>query len=209
MVAKCHPRQSDNQKSPARNRLLLQYRWSSQLSVTAIPFILFQQSKQFSPEIWRIFCSCLFKEQWPHNSFLKHSAPNTNLWQIQRIPKQCIWVFNTPYSAAFSTDVSTQVEPSFMHKKQTVQYINSFFKKQVDYTIAALLAANKTEGHWTYTERLSKCWKCPLHRGRASYIRLFQYLYVTHLWVACYMLHFVCLQLFPYISFQSNRYKNI
>ena len=66
--------------------------------------------------------------------------------------------FGTPYSTVLTINVSTQVEPCFICKKQVVQHINPFLWKihGVNYRITAQLVANKTEArHWTCAERLS------------------------------------------------------
>jgi hypothetical protein len=66
---------------------------------------------------------------------------------MQRIIMQHMWIFSTPYFTELTINVSIQVEPCFIHRKQIVQHLNPFLWKNhvVDYKITAQLAANKTE----------------------------------------------------------------
>lgn len=109
----------------------------------------------------------LVKEQWSNKSFSRLCAPNTTIWQMQRVFMQFLWIFSTTYPAVFTVNISTQVEPCFIHKKKLSNTQTRFHEKYhvVDCKITAQLVANKTEARqWTCPEWLSKCWKCQLQR---------------------------------------------
>lgn len=77
-----------------------------------------------------IICSnCLFKEQWTHNLYSRQCVPSTYLWWRQWIFMQCMWLFSTPYSALLTINVSPQMEPCFIHKKQIMQHTDSITHK--------------------------------------------------------------------------------
>ena len=103
----------------------------------------FLAGQGMSQEILIIFCYyCLFKEQWSHNSFSWHHAPNANLWQLQRKDFHAVHVvFWHSIFYCFDYYVSTQVKPCFICKKQVVQHINPFLWKihGVDYRLTAQL----------------------------------------------------------------------
>jgi len=97
-----------------------------------------------------------------------------------------MWVFSTPYSAVRTINVSTQGEPWFVRKKQIFQHTKPILLKThvVDLIITAKLLANNTEARkWTCTERLRKCWKCPLQMwelgvGRSVFNACFSTVYL-------------------------------
>jgi hypothetical protein len=72
--------------------------------------------------------NCLFTQGWYHNSTStsRHFAPNTKLWQIQRIFMHCVWVVSTPYFTVWSIHVSTQEWQCFVLKTHIVKQVISF-----------------------------------------------------------------------------------
>jgi hypothetical protein len=108
---------------------------------------------------------------------------------------QCTWIFSTPYSTVLTINVSTQTVPCFVRKIQIVQHINPLYKNHVaDYRITAQVVADRTEARkWTCAERLGKCLKCPLQRGReaASYIHVAAFIDVWSLGCVVYGTRFI------------------
>jgi hypothetical protein len=190
-VTKDDARQCDHRRSPAQGSCCFRVTGGRPVLLKpAVTFILLQQNNELSQKIWIISRSnCVFKKQWPHNSFPRHGAPNMNLWQMQRIFTQCIWVFSTPYRT-----VSIQVERCFVRKKQIVCHLNPFVWKPhvLDYRIFVELLAKMAVN---CTKRISKCWKCSSRRGGGvSFLCLFQYLQYLHMyrfWVVSYTVHSV------------------
>jgi hypothetical protein len=76
----------------------------------------------------------------------RDSSYKNQIWRMQSIFVQYLWVFSTPYSTDYLTIyIYTQVKQCFVHNKQNAQPMNSFLwkKNNVDYGILAPLVANK------------------------------------------------------------------
>lgn len=130
-------------KSCKKAAVVSQYGWSPHLTEISNSIHSFLAGQGMSQEILIIFCYyCLFKEQWYHNSFSWHHAPNANLWQLQRKDFHTVHVvFWHSIFYCFDYYISTQVKPCFICKNQVVQHINPFLWKihGVDYRISTQL----------------------------------------------------------------------
>jgi hypothetical protein len=139
--------------------------------------------------VWIIFLSnCLLKEQWSHNSFSRHCAPNTNLWRTQRIFMQYMWIFVIPYSTVFTVNVSTKMDHASSVKENRPTRKPLLVKKLCCW-LQNYLAVGSQE-NWIKSRNL--CWtsqqrlEVSIAAGVQLLMCLFQYLCMSDLWVASY-----------------------
>jgi hypothetical protein len=146
-----------------------------------------------------VFPSC-WNQQSRSFSCSKETDWNTNLWRLQRTFMQCIWVFSTPYSTVLTTNVSTQVEPCFACKTQTVQHANLLLWKKSLCRLRNYRITEPTKLRQDNELVLNDSADAgSVHRSRgALLVVLFQYLYTADIWVAPYTvnLHNVCTHIY-------------
>lgn len=66
----------------------------------------------------------LQRTMFPHFFFSETLSTKNQFWQMQGNCTQCMWVFSTPHFPVLTINVSTQSDPCFICKKQTVQHKN-------------------------------------------------------------------------------------
>jgi hypothetical protein len=76
-------------------------------------------------------------------------------WRIQRIFMQCTWVFSTLYSTVLTINVSTQLEPWFICKKQNVQHMNFCLWKK---SRRHLRDYHATGSQQNWSKAMNVCW---------------------------------------------------
>jgi len=130
----------------------------------------------------------LFKEQWSHNSFSRHSVPNTDFFEYREFLRcrygfsalysQLLWLLMYPLKCSHAASV-----------KANSQSHNALWKTRVGYyKISGQLVGNRTEANGKFVLKGSaNVVSVHYNRGAASYACACSGIYRR--WVASYTAH--------------------